>query len=123
MTETCKGVITINTLKDNITIEIVTFLKEFQHDVYNFVWNNMRNVLNRDPSKLKEELILLEDIYKNYIEEGGNFWIATHSNQIVGTIGLKKLNNEIYELRRFYVDSNYRGKQSGLCLWHKCRGN
>jgi len=109
----------INKLKNkqNITIQVVEFEEKFQHETYNFVWNNMLSVLNRETSKLKQELTPLENINNNYIAEGGNFWLAIDSDKIIGTIGLKKLNDEIYELRRFYVDLNYRGKQIGTKLY------
>lgn len=50
----------------------------------------MIEVLKKDPFKLKEELKPLEDIEKNYIKNGGNFWLAMDSGKIVGTIGLMK---------------------------------
>lgn len=57
----------------------------------------------------KEE-IFNEDL-NEYLSLGGNFWIAINdNNDVIGTIGAKKLNHEALELKRIYVHKDYRGK-------------
>lgn len=100
-------------------IRIIPFSNIYQEKTYQFIWDNMIDVLKKELIKLKEELKPLENIEKNYIEGGGNFWLAMDSNKIVGTVGLMKKNNEIYELKRFYIDSDYRRQKIGSKLYNK----
>lgn len=46
-----------------------------------------------------------------YIEKGGNLWIALDDeDNVIGTIALVKHNNEEVELKKLYVRKDYRGK-------------
>ncbi|WGG44698.1 GNAT family N-acetyltransferase [Rossellomorea sp. DA94] len=55
------------------------------------------------------------DIQMNYINNGGNFWVALNDNEeVVGTIGLQKENNEVAVLKKFFVYKDYRGKEYGI---------
>lgn len=57
----------------------------------------------------------LNDIRKNYIADGGNFWIALDDNDtIIGSIGLQKRENHCGILKKFFVASKHRGTQVGL---------
>ncbi len=40
---------------------------------------------------------------------GGGFWVAKIGNEIVGTIGLQKINSEIAVLRKMFVKKELRG--------------
>ncbi|URJ58099.1 GNAT family N-acetyltransferase [Paenibacillus polymyxa] len=62
---------------------------------------------------LKEQPDIL-DIHSNYINDGGNFWIALNDNgEVVGSIGLQKKNKEVAVLKKFFVYKDYRGKEFG----------
>ena len=55
------------------------------------------------------------DIQSNYINDGGNFWVALNDNgEVVGSIGLQKLTNEVAVLKKFFVYKDYRGKEFGI---------
>ena len=57
-----------------------------------------------------DELTDLKDIQSNYIErDNGNFWVATHNNNVVSCIGIMSLNGYDYELRRMYTKIEFRG--------------
>ncbi|MEH7215750.1 GNAT family N-acetyltransferase, partial [Priestia megaterium] len=54
------------------------------------------------------------DIQSNYINEGGNFWIALNDDkEVVGSIGLQKKTDDIAILKKFFVYKDYRGKELG----------
>lgn len=54
------------------------------------------------------------DIYSNYINDGGNFWIALNDNgEVVGSIGLQRKTNEVAVLKKFFVYKDYRGNELG----------
>lgn len=46
----------------------------------------------------------------------GGFWVGLSDNRVVGTVGLKKSGDHIFELCRLYVDPNLHGKRFGLSL-------
>lgn len=55
------------------------------------------------------------DIQSNYINDGGNFWVALNDKEeVVGTIGLQKKTNEVAVLKKFFVYKDYRGKEIGI---------
>ena len=45
----------------------------------------------------------------SYFYSGGGFWIAKEGTEIVGSIGLQKLNNEIGIMRKLFVKKELRG--------------
>ncbi|MCY9021323.1 GNAT family N-acetyltransferase, partial [Priestia megaterium] len=50
----------------------------------------------------------------NYINEGGNFWIALNNDkEVVGSIGLQKKTDDIAILKEFFVYKDYCGKELG----------
>lgn len=63
---------------------------------------------------VKEQPDIL-DIHSNYIDDGGNFWIALNDNgEVVGLIGLQKKNKEVAVLKKFFVYKDYRGNEFGI---------
>ncbi len=61
--------------------------------------------------KLNSKDIDISDIEQSYCKDG-NFWCLIYNNKIIGTIGLRKLDN-CYEIRRFFVLKKYQGKGYG----------
>src|SRR5699024_6890918 len=58
-----------------------------------------------------DELPDLVDIHASYRASGlGNFWVACAGARVVGCIGLLQLEGGDYELRRMYVDRDFRGR-------------
>lgn len=65
---------------------------------------------------LKDQPDLLR-IQEEYIETGGNFWIALADNQVVGTIALVKLENGNGAIKKMFSAPAFRGeKQLGKQL-------
>lgn len=55
------------------------------------------------------------DISSNYIECGGGFWIAINdSNKVIGCIGLQIKEDNVAVLKKFFVYSEYRGKEHNV---------
>jgi N-acetylglutamate synthase-like GNAT family acetyltransferase len=51
-----------------------------------------------------------------YKEPDGAFWIAKENHQIVACVGMKKLEPKICEMKRLYVQNEYKGKKIGKKL-------
>ena len=63
---------------------------------------------------------LEEENNQEYIENGGNLWIAVDDkDDIVGTIALKKHNNSEAEIKKLYVRNDYRGTGLSKELYSK----
>ena len=46
---------------------------------------------------------------EKYEEPGGSFFIAKDGDTIVGCIGLRKIQNEVCEMKRLYIKDKYKG--------------
>lgn len=51
----------------------------------------------------------LLSINKEYIDKGGNFWVAKDNGKLAGSIGLVNYGNNIAILKKFFVYEPYRG--------------
>jgi N-acetylglutamate synthase-like GNAT family acetyltransferase len=58
----------------------------------------------------------LNNFPEKYKEPAGTFIIAKENDKIVGCIGMKKLENKICEMKRLFVNDNYKGKGIGKKL-------
>ncbi|UTA69755.1 bifunctional helix-turn-helix transcriptional regulator/GNAT family N-acetyltransferase [Emticicia sp. 21SJ11W-3] len=57
----------------------------------------------------------LHNLKAFYNDRGNLLWVATNSkDDVVGTIGLERLNNEQAVLRKMFIKQEYRGKALGL---------
>lgn len=93
--------IKIMTLSTSRTIrkQIVSMVEAIQKDEFSIPITDEINLCI-----LKAE----EDFYYNH---SYNFWYAIDENgKIVGSIGLKKINNRFGEIKKFFVSKEYRGK-------------
>ncbi len=54
---------------------------------------------------LEEEITRIPAYYS---QRNGSFWVATSGNTIVAMFGLEQAGTGIFELRRMYVDPNFR---------------
>jgi len=51
----------------------------------------------------------LLNIQSQYIDRGGNFWVAIENDRVVGTIAFYPFSNKIGVLKKFFVDKKFRG--------------
>ena len=75
-----------------------------------------------DPRSLEESIAYLEsrgelkdmdDIQRNYFEKGGIFLVMLDDNHLIGTGAIRQLENDICELKRLWLLSQYHGKGLG----------
>jgi ribosomal protein S18 acetylase RimI-like enzyme len=58
----------------------------------------------------------LNNFPEKYQEPAGAFFIAKKNDEIVGTVGMNKLENKICEMKRLFVNDNYKGNGIGKKL-------
>lgn len=56
----------------------------------------------------------LIDIAGVFQQGKGNFWVALSDEKVVGTIGLVDIGNQQVALKKMFVASDYRGKETGV---------
>ncbi|MEA5403752.1 GNAT family N-acetyltransferase [Arcicella sp. DC2W] len=65
------------------------------------------------PITINEQQDLL-DIPNFYQQNHGNFWVALHENQVVGSIALIDCGENIGAIRKMFVKKEFRGKEFGI---------
>ena len=66
------------------------------------------------------DLMVLEDPQGTILDRGGVIYLAKSNNEIVGSAGLMKENDEVYELAKMFVSKKYRGMGISKMLLEKC---
>jgi putative acetyltransferase len=59
------------------------------------------------------ELKDMDDIQKNYFENGGTFLVMLHDAEIICTAAIRKLDDETCELKRLWLLNEYHGQGLG----------
>lgn len=59
------------------------------------------------------ELKDMDSIQQNYFNQDGIFLVTLHAQEIIGTGGIRRLDNDICELKRFWLLTEYHGKGLG----------
>lgn len=88
--------ITISQFEDKYTQDVIDLVLHFQNDG------------TRPAVTLAQQPDLL-NIVGEYIDKGGNFWIARDNETLIGSIGIMPYNTEIAILKKFFVYENYQG--------------
>lgn len=89
--------ITITQFKDKYTQDVIDLVLYFQND-----GTRPKVSVNDQPDLL--------NIVGEYIDKGGNFWIAKEGEKLIGSIGIMPCNAEIAVLKKFFVYENYQGE-------------
>lgn len=97
-------------------IEIIPYQNKYQPDFkrLNLEWLDKYNLTE------SHDLEILEDPDGTVIARGGCIFLAKEGDEIVGTAGLWKEDDEQYELVKMTVDPAYRGKGISKLLLDKC---
>lgn len=66
-----------------------------------------------------EEQPDLKNIAKCYQETEGEFWVARVEDQVIGTIGLMRKENDCAIMKKFFVKKAWRSKKIGLALYQE----
>lgn len=59
----------------------------------------------------------LKDINGYYFAKGGTFFVGLVDGKVVGTAGVRKLDENLCEIRRIYLKKGFRGKGNGEKLF------
>ncbi|MGC1181483.1 GNAT family N-acetyltransferase [Legionella sp.] len=86
-------------------ISIIPLIKDEEIALRTFALDIQNNEFKLN-LKAEEQPDLLEPLY--FYSDGG-FWIAKQGTEIVGSIGLQKLNSETGIMRKFFVKKELRG--------------
>lgn len=89
--------ISIGQFKDNYTQDVIDLVLHFQNDG------------TRPPVTVNDQPDLL-NIKENYINAGGNFWIATDNDRLVGSVGIIPYGKKIAVLKKFFVYEDYQSE-------------
>lgn len=93
-------------------IEIYSYSKEDQAEITALVLH-CQNDGTRPLVTIDDQPDLLH-IKEEYIDTGGNFWVAKENNRVIGCIGIKNYNHGISVLKKFFVYEEYRGEPHHL---------
>lgn len=89
--------ITISQFEDKYTQDVINLVLHFQND-------GTRPIVSVDD---QPDLL---NIVGEYIDKGGNFWIAKDDERLIGTIGIMPYNTGIAVLKKFFVYEKYQGE-------------
>ncbi|WP_445491253.1 GNAT family N-acetyltransferase [Niallia sp. 03133] len=83
---------------NNYQAQVVDLILQIQQQEYNI------QITKED----QPDLSAIKDFYQT---GNGNFWVARYNDKIVGTISLLDIGNQEVDLRKMFVDKEYRGKK------------
>lgn len=97
-------------------IEIVTYEPRYQGDFkrLNMEWLEKYDLVE------SHDLEILDDPEGTVLNAGGRIFLAKDGDQVVGTAGLWKENNDEYELIKMAVSPKYQGKGISKILLQRC---
>jgi len=83
------------------------------------------HIIFNDPGPLEESIAYhesrsemkdMDDIQRNYFDSGGIFLVITDDDQLIGTGAIRKLENNICELKRLWLLTEYHSRGLGYRL-------
>lgn len=96
--------VTIVPFEERYTQEVVKLILPIQREEFHIAIS-----IEDQPDLLR--------IREEYIETGGNFWVALSEGKVVGTIALVKLENHCGAIKKMFAAKDFRGeKQVGKKL-------
>jgi DNA-binding MarR family transcriptional regulator len=103
---------TFNEMKEN-QIKIRLFEEKYQQQVEDMVLSIQNGEFNLGLTAQRQPD--LHDLKAFYNDKGNWLWVALNSkDEVVGTIGLERLNDKQSVLRKMFITKEYRGKALGL---------
>lgn len=86
-------------------MEIIEFDSKYKEQIINLLVDVA--VVEHGFSEWKDELLTFKnEFFKN---NGGNCWIALENDKVIGTISLRKINDNIAEVKNLYILKEKRG--------------
>jgi len=100
-------------------IKYLQYENKYYTQVNNLIKNIMTNELKINIDIIVKTTSDLKNINEYYINNEGNFWLAidNKTNEVVGTVGILKLDKVNAEFKRFYVLKEYRNRSIGYELY------
>ncbi|MEP7317676.1 MAG: GNAT family N-acetyltransferase [Panacibacter sp.] len=90
-----------------MTIEV--YDKKYQQQVIDLILSIQQNEFNV-PVTINDQPDLF-NVENFYCSKNGNFWIAVHNKNVIGTITLIDIDNNQSCLRKMFVHAAYRGRE------------
>jgi len=97
-------------------MEIKIFQNCWQKQVEKILTQDFFDEFKIPTTKRSSDIFNVADFYQ---KTGGNFWVLENNGEILGTIGLKKFDEKVGILKRFFVNKNLRRKGFGSKLLQK----
>ena len=99
-------------------ISIIPYEKKYQPDFkrLNLEWLDMYDLTEQ------YDLDILNDPGQKIIQPGGYIFLAMDEGTVVGTAGLAKIEEDVYELVKMSVEPALRGQGIGRILLEHCLG-
>ncbi|MDM8526012.1 GNAT family N-acetyltransferase [Desulfococcaceae bacterium HSG8] len=101
-------------MDNNSPIKIIPFSKDYRDQVIHLIVNIQQKEF--EIAIMADDQPDLHDIPGYYQKGTGNFWIAVHNNEVVGTISLLDISDNQAALRKMFVQRDYRGQKIGTAL-------
>lgn len=99
-------------MSNDTSISIVPYRDEFRNQVVELILH-IQNVEANVGITAEDQPDILS-IKTSYLDNHGGFWLALQGNrEVVGTIGLQRKASAIGVLKKFFVNSAYRGMKDG----------
>lgn len=97
-------------------IEIIPYESKYQSEFkrLNLEWLDKYHLTE------SYDLEILDHPEENVLGRGGSIFLAKDGEKIVGTAGIARLNDEVFELVKMTVDPTYRGRGISKTLLELC---
>lgn len=73
-----------------------------------------KGLLNEDDLKRYDSMTDINNVESHYFDNNGTFLVLLDEERIVGTGAIRKLDNQVCELKRMWLVKKFRGKGYGL---------
>lgn len=92
-------------------MKILEYSDQYQKEIIGLILTIQNNEFNISiTAKEQPDLLNISNFYQ---KNCGNFWVATDSGKVIGTIALIDLGNNQAALRKMFVHQEYRGSKHG----------
>lgn len=103
---------------ENTKIKITT-IKQHQVDqvkqlIVGICLEIWKGLLNEDDLKRYDSMTDINNVESHYFDNNGTFLVLLDEERIIGTGAIRKLDNQVCELKRMWLVKNYRGKGYSL---------
>ncbi len=105
--------------REQIKIHTLSTSRAIRKQIINMIENIQKNEFNL-PINDEINIGILTAEKEYYFNGSYNFWFAVnHNGQVIGSIGLKKIDHKTAEIKKFFVAAEYRGKGVAIKLLDK----